>query len=81
MTKLNVGDRVKYSPRFLRTVGRYVASKRGKVVTSEGYILPGRVGIRWDDETLEDHAHDPEYQKHVADFGVAVHTKNLVKVK
>ncbi len=58
-TTFNVGDRVAYSAKFLRSICDYShesASKRGTVTKIKNYGSMTHVGIDWDNDKDELHA-------------------------
>ena len=81
--RLFTGDRVTFTNKYRKLVGN---QRVGTVVADEGYGLPGRVGVRWDDDpeykqVFADYSDDPEYCKHVENWGVSVNAANLKRVK
>lgn len=86
--QLSVGDRVRFTSKFLRNTGQYTGlgpSLIGTVVSVLGeYPIGSCVGIVWDDDrdyTLHFEAMgvDPEYVSCVQRHGVGVNSANLEK--
>jgi hypothetical protein len=74
------GDRVAYTAAFVRQLGcRYEDGQR------RGTFLSYRPGddlfgfVRWDDENLSQHDHDPEYREHVRELGMMICLANICK--
>jgi hypothetical protein len=78
------GARVRYTGKFLRSIGMVTGpsgKRRGTVVGPIPGMSPDIVGVRWDDEDLSDRADDPEFCTAVRTFGAGINVNNIGTVR